>query len=51
MNQDGHPGQNMAIVVIDDYAVCEPFVMDADGNFIIKTAFKSRTWNSRRPLW
>lgn len=50
-NQDGHPGQLMAIVVIDDHAVCAPFVVEDNGDFFIKTAFFSRKWDKRRPLW
>lgn len=50
-NQEGHPGQLMAIVVLDDHAVCAPFVEDENGDFFIKTAFRSRKWDKRRPLW
>ena len=43
----------MFIVVLDDYAVCAPFVEgEGEGDdFFIKTAFRSRKWNERRPLW
>ncbi len=50
-NQEGHPGQMMFIVVLDDYAVCAPFVEGDGDDFFIKTAFRSRKWNERRPLW
>ena len=41
-NQEGHPGQKMFVVVIEDYAVCAPFVRDENGDFFLKTAFPSR---------
>lgn len=50
-NQEGHPGQLMLVVVLDDHAVCAPFVEEDNGDFFIKTAFKSRKWDKRRPLW
>ncbi len=50
-NQAGHPGQRMAIVVIRDHAVCVPFVEESNGDIFIKTAFFSRKWDKRRPLW
>lgn len=50
-NQERHPGQRMFVVVIDDYAVCAPFVDEPNGDIFLKTAFRSRKWNERRPLW
>ena len=50
-NQDGPPGQRMAVVVLRDHAVCVPFVEEENGDIFIKTAFFSRKWDKRRPLW
>ena len=50
-NQEGHPEQKMVIVVLCDHAVCAPFVVEENGDFFIKTAFFSRKWDKRRPLW
>lgn len=46
-NQTGHPGQKMFVVVLDGYAVCVPYVVDADGSFFLKTAFRNRIYQRR----
>jgi hypothetical protein len=40
-NQDEHPGQKMAVVMIDDYAYLVPYVYDGDDIFL-KTLIPSR---------
>ena len=47
VNQDGHPGQKMFIVIINGYAHCVPFVKEPDGTYFLKTAFKSRLYQRR----
>ena len=46
-NQDGHPEQKMFIVLVNGYAHCAPFVIESDGTFFLKTAFKSRVYQRR----
>jgi len=43
-NQVGHQGQLILIVEVDLYAVCVPCVVDENGNFFLKTLFKSRKY-------
>lgn len=47
VNQDGHPGQKMFIVLVNGYAHCAPFVKEPDGTYFLKTAFKSRLYQRR----
>ena len=47
VNQDGHPGQKMFIVIINGYAHCVPFVKEPDGTYFLKTAFKSSLYQRR----
>ena len=47
VNQDGHPGQKMFIVIINGYAHCAPFVKEPDGTYFLKTAFKSCLYQRR----
>ena len=46
-NQDGHPGQRMFLVLINGYVHCAPYVIEADGTYFLKTAFKSRIFQRR----
>lgn len=47
VNQDGHLGQKMFIVIINGYAHCVPFVKEPDGTYFLKTAFKRRLYQQR----
>ena len=47
VNQDGHPGQKMFIVLVNGYAHCAPFVKEPDGTYFLKTALKSRLYQRR----
>lgn len=47
VNQDGHPGQKMFIVLVNGYAHCVPFVIEQDGTIFLKTAFPSRIFQRR----
>jgi uncharacterized DUF497 family protein len=38
-------GQQMFIINYNGYIHCVPFIRDADGNYILKTAYKSRKYN------
>ena len=42
VNQQGHPGQRMFIIMLNGYAHCVPFVIDDAGDVFIKTVFPSR---------
>jgi len=45
-----HPkreGQWMFLIPIHDYIHVVPFVIDTDGNFVLKTAFPSRKFHKR----
>ena len=46
-NQDGHPGQRMFLVLINGYVHCAPYVIETDGTYFLKTAFKSRIFQRR----
>lgn len=46
-NQAGHPGQRMFVVIVDGYACCAPYVVECDGTYFLKTAFKNRTYQRR----
>ena len=46
-NQAGHPGQKMFVVIVDGYACCAPYVVETDGTFFLKTAFKNRIYQRR----
>lgn len=41
-NQVGHPDQLMFIIMLNGYAHCVPFVIEATGDIFIKTVFPSR---------
>ncbi len=41
------PGQRLFIVPIQGYIHVVPFVMDANGNMVLKTAFPSRKFQKR----
>jgi uncharacterized DUF497 family protein len=41
------PGQRLFILPIKGYIHAVTFVMDADGNIVLKTAFPSRTFQKR----
>jgi uncharacterized DUF497 family protein len=41
------PGQRLFIVPIQGYMHVVPFVIDADGNLVLKTAFPSRNFQKR----
>ena len=47
LNQEGHPGQKMFIVLVNGYAHCAPYVVEQDGTIFLKTAFKSRVFQRR----
>lgn len=47
LNQEGHPGQKMFIVLVNGYAHCAPYVVEQDGTIFLKTAFKSRVYQRR----
>ena len=46
-NQEGHPGQRMFIVIVEGYAHCVPYVVEKDGTYFLKTAFKNRIYQRR----
>ena len=41
-NQNNHAGQKMFVVTFEDYPVCVPFVVEENGDFFLKTAFRNR---------
>ena len=41
------PGQWMFIVPINNYLHAVPFILDRDGNIVLKTAFPSRKFHKR----
>jgi len=41
------PGQKLFVVPIKGYIHVVPFVIDADGNIVLKTAFPSRKFHKR----
>ena len=41
------PGQRLFIVPIEGYIHVVPFVMDTDGNIVLKTAFASRKFQQQ----
>lgn len=47
LNQEGHPGQKMFVVLVNGYAHCAPYVVEQDGTIFLKTAFKSRVFQRR----
>lgn len=46
-NQDGHPGQRMFLVLLNGYVHCAPYVVEPDGTYFLKTAFRSRVYQRR----
>ena len=46
-NQEGHPGQRMFLVLLNGYVHCAPYVVELDGTFFLKTAFRSRIYQRR----
>ena len=46
-NQDGHPGQRMFLVLIEGYIHCAPYVVEDDGTYLLKTAFKCWIYQRR----
>lgn len=46
-NQEGHPGQRMFLVLLNGYVHCVPYVVEPDGTFFLKTAFRSRVYQRR----
>ena len=46
-NQDGHPGQRMFLVLLNGYVHCVPYVVEPDGTYFLKTAFRSRVYQRR----
>lgn len=47
LNQEGHPGQKMFVVLVNGYVHCAPYVVEQDGTIFLKTAFKSRVFQRR----
>jgi len=43
-NAKRYKNQRILIVDIDGYAICVPFVEEADGDFFLKTIFPSRKY-------
>jgi uncharacterized DUF497 family protein len=41
------PGQMMFVIPISGYIHVVPFVVDRDGNIVLKTVFPSRTFHKR----
>ena len=47
MKHPRRPGQWMFILPVRGYIYVVPFVVDEDGNIVLKTAFPSRKFNKR----
>ncbi len=43
-NQEKYQNQKILIVEIEGYAICVPFVEEANGDFFLKTLFPSRKY-------
>lgn len=44
-NKKKYPGQQMLLVLINNYIHAVPFVVDENGEFFLKTVFPSRKYN------